>query len=255
MRIEKSPIVDAVRVLIQINPGLRRPWVGELPDPFDVLVNRIPRSSFCVALPNPDIARHAAHTLRPPQRALHPRKVTVGRTFVHVLRFGEVPRNFRVLLLQQKLKVRVVRPACPIQPTLDPRRIVRIARRPAPLGHAPVEAVHNPVVIVVIIHLPRHHQLSAVVHAEHGVCTALGFRKRRQEQGRKDGDDSDDDQQFDQGKRPHARRPDLRLPLRRWMKSSHNVETAIRPIATRRVLLNHKYHSARPSVNVAGRTI
>jgi hypothetical protein len=39
------------------------------------------------------------------------------------------------------------------------------------------------------------------------------------------------------------------------MKSSHNVETAIRPIATRRVLLNHKYHSARPSVNVAGRTI
>ena len=56
IRIKETRIVDAVRMLIEIDPRLRRPGNGEIGRYLDVLVNLIERTSFCIAVPNPNIA-------------------------------------------------------------------------------------------------------------------------------------------------------------------------------------------------------
>jgi hypothetical protein len=45
--------------------------------------------------------------------------------------------------------------------------------------------------------------LFEIVHALDAQCASFGFRQRRQQHGRQDGDDRDNDEQFNQSERPY----------------------------------------------------
>src|SRR5207245_5408126 len=45
IRIKEARIVDAVRMLVEKNPSLSRPWKGKIGRYLDVLVNWIPRTT------------------------------------------------------------------------------------------------------------------------------------------------------------------------------------------------------------------
>ena len=58
----------------------------------------------------------------------------------------------------------------------------------------------DPVVIIVVVHVPGRHQLFGVVEAIDALGFALGLGERGQKQGGQDGDDGNHDQQLDQRK-------------------------------------------------------
>ena len=83
--IEKRAVVDAVRVLVHINPGFGRSGIQEIARLLNVLVNAIPGTALRVALADADVARDAAHPLAPAFLSLRSGEIPVGRTSVDIL--------------------------------------------------------------------------------------------------------------------------------------------------------------------------
>ena len=59
---------------------------------------------------------------------------------------------------------------------------------------------HQPVIVVLDIHVPAELQLLQVIEADNGLRSGLGASQGGQEQPGQDRDDGDDDQELDQGK-------------------------------------------------------
>ena len=78
-----------------------------------------------------------------------------------------------------------------VLPTVDPARI-RISSAAVLVGR-------QGAIVIIWIHRPCQRQLFDVGHALDGLGSLLGARQGGQKQGRQDGDDGDDHQQFDQG--------------------------------------------------------
>src|SRR6266705_6990816 len=110
MRVEESCIVYAARMLIQKDPCVARPSIGEFACFLDMLVKPVPTSAFFrITLADANIARHAPDTLCPTVFSLRAADVNIGWAFEHILALAKVLSQFRKLIICEEKNVRVIR--------------------------------------------------------------------------------------------------------------------------------------------------
>src|ERR1044071_8468922 len=125
--------------------------------------------------------------------------INIRRASEHVLALAHIFSQSGILLVCQKKSVRVVGGISPVQPALNPT-YAKFWIPKAALGATTVDRDDKFIVVVAIVHLPGQHDLPGVVHAGYRLGLDFGAAERRQQQRCKDGDNSDNDQQFDKGK-------------------------------------------------------
>src|SRR5260221_14360468 len=81
MWLEKTRVIEAIRVLVQEYPCFSRDWVKKFAHLGDMLIISIPRTAFSIASPNADIARKASTASRPSSSRLRRRQIIVSRAF------------------------------------------------------------------------------------------------------------------------------------------------------------------------------
>ena len=104
--IEETGVVDAVRMLIQVNPSLARSRDDKVAGLFDVFVNRVPRACLGIAVADANVAGKTAHALFPTQLPLWAAQVVVGWAFQDVPGIPEVFRQLRVFLIDEEQGLR-----------------------------------------------------------------------------------------------------------------------------------------------------
>src|SRR5690242_265996 len=81
VRIEIAGVIDAVWMLVEINPGFRRARVDEIAGFADVFVNAIKWAGLSVAITDADIAGNASDSSRPASLLLRGTEIVIGGTF------------------------------------------------------------------------------------------------------------------------------------------------------------------------------
>src|SRR5262245_31334522 len=76
--IEKARVVNAVGVLVQINPRFRRRWIDKPRSRDNVLVNTLPRTRLRITGTDADVAGNAAHPFSPAALFLDLGQIHVG---------------------------------------------------------------------------------------------------------------------------------------------------------------------------------
>lgn len=202
MRIEEPCIIDAVRMFINEHPCARRAGISQIRELDAVLVDIVPRTLQVIAFSQSDVSRKTP-AADPAERSLDRRDEIVRRTFEDVFGFCDVRGYASVFVAYQEIYVGVVCASTsiysPIEPALNPTDPpLRVARNSgvwsAVLSRTAVESDDDPVGVVMKIHVPSHHELPFVVHAIDTLRLLFRFAQRRQQHGRKNGDDGDDNE-------------------------------------------------------------
>src|SRR6266568_6380349 len=132
---EATGVVDAVRMLVHVNPSRCRSWNCQVGRPTGSFVDcEVVRAAGTTPTPRPDgvglpgiaftnvnVSRNTAHPFLPACVPLRLRNQPICRAFIDVLCVREIRGQDRVTTIKQIDRVGVVWTCAPVQPTGNPR--------------------------------------------------------------------------------------------------------------------------------------
>ena len=97
--VEKTSVVNAAGMLVEIDPSISRTGKNEIRTFFDVFVDSIPRPGFRIAVAYAYVTGNAPYSFFPALGPLLLREVFIRRTFVNVFGVRKIRRKLRVFWL------------------------------------------------------------------------------------------------------------------------------------------------------------